>query len=78
MYGLYGLKHHTVEMSLMRDGQTTNERTREDSATQPLDAGRLRFALLNQIFTVVFTIHKIQQIVKLNLHSDVHYPKKKL
>ena len=24
---------------------TTNERTREDSATQPLDAGRLSFAI---------------------------------
>ena len=28
----------------MRDGQT-NERTREDSATQPMDAGWLSFAI---------------------------------
>ena len=43
MYGLYGLKHHTVEISggvTRRDG-----RTREDNATQPLDAGRLSFAI---------------------------------
>ena len=32
----------------MRDGRTTNdERTREDKATQPLDAGRLSFAINN-------------------------------
>ena len=29
----------------MRDGQT-NERTREDSATQPMDAGWLSFAII--------------------------------
>ena len=28
----------------MRDGRTDEQRTREDSATQPLDAGRLSFA----------------------------------
>ena len=42
MYGLYGLKHHTVEMS--RCG-TDERRTREDRATQPLDAGWLSFAI---------------------------------
>ena len=48
MYGLYGLKHHTVEIS----GNVTRCRmdkrrrqTREDKATQPLDAGRLSFAM---------------------------------
>ena len=46
MYGLYGLKHHTVEISgdVTDAGRTTNERTREDRATQPLDNGRLSFA----------------------------------
>ena len=42
MYGLYGLKHHTVEMLPCRTGR----RTREDKATQPLDAGRLSFAII--------------------------------
>ena len=41
MYGLYGLKHHTVEM--LPCG-TDEQQTREDKATQPLDAGRLSFA----------------------------------
>ena len=48
MYGLYGLKHHTVEISgdVTDAGRTTNDkRTREDSATQPLDDGRLSFAI---------------------------------
>ena len=48
MYGLYGLKHHTVEISGdVTDAGRTNERrqTREDNATQPLDAGRLSFAI---------------------------------
>ena len=36
MYGLYGLKHHTVEMlPCGTDGR--RQRTREDNATQPLD-----------------------------------------
>ena len=42
MYGLYGLKHHTVEM--LPCG-TDKRRTREDKATQPLDDGRLSFAI---------------------------------
>ena len=48
MYGLYGLKHHTVEISgdvTMRDRRTDERQTREDNATQPLDAGRLSFAI---------------------------------
>ena len=44
MYGLYGLKHHTVEIS--GDVTDAGQRTREDSATQPLDDGRLSFAIL--------------------------------
>ena len=39
MYGLYGLKHHIVEISgdvAMRDNEQTNS---EDRATQPMDAG---------------------------------------
>ena len=37
IYGLYGLKHHIVEIRedvTMRDGRTT-----EDRATQPMEAG---------------------------------------
>ena len=34
-----------MEMLPMRDGRT-NERTREDSATQPMDAGWLSFAII--------------------------------
>ena len=46
MYGLYGLKHHIVEISGdVTDAGRTNKRTREDSATQPLDAGRLSFPI---------------------------------
>ena len=40
IYGVHGLKHHLVEMSQMRDGLT-----REDRATQPMDAGWLSFAI---------------------------------
>ena len=41
IYGLYGLKHHIVEMRwVVTDaGQMTNERTSEDRATQPMEAG---------------------------------------
>ena len=45
MYGLYGLKHHKVEM-LPCGTDDERRRTREDRATQPLDAGRLSFAIL--------------------------------
>ena len=40
-------------MSPMRDGRT-NERTREDSATQPMDAGWLSFAKNEQLHFVMF------------------------
>ena len=36
MYGLYGLKHHVVEMSPMRDNQTMNERMEEQSKIELL------------------------------------------
>ena len=46
MYGFYGLKHHTVEMlPCGTDGRTDGQQTREDKATQRLDAGRLSFAI---------------------------------
>ena len=47
MYGLYGLKHHKVEM--LPCGTDDDERTSEDKATQPLDAGRLSFAIYAKI-----------------------------
>ena len=48
MYGLYGLKHHIVEISgdVTDAGRTDGRRqTREDRATQPMDAGWLSFAM---------------------------------
>ena len=42
MYGFGGLGQVEVEEEkMLRDGRT-NERTRKDRATQPLDNGRLR------------------------------------
>ena len=46
MYGLYGLKHHTVEIS----GDVTdpdNRTTRKDRATQLLICEKLSLAMLN-------------------------------
>ena len=56
MYVMYGLKHHTVEISgdVTDTGRTTNNWTREDRATQPLDAGRLSFA--------IYSAHKLKSI----------------
>ena len=47
MYDLYGLNiiHHTVETSPYRTDGRTDGRTREGNVTQPLDAGRLSFAI---------------------------------
>ena len=42
MYGLYGLKHHIVEMSPIRD----RRKTREDRATQLLICEKLSLAIL--------------------------------
>ena len=42
IYGLYARKHHIVEMrgDVTDAGRTTNnERTTEDRATQPMEAG---------------------------------------
>ena len=46
MYGLYGLKHHIVEMSQMRtDGRMTDGRTTsKDTATQLLICEKLSLA----------------------------------
>ena len=61
MYGLYVLKHHTVEISgdvTMRDRRTdgqTDGQTREDRATQPLNAGRLSFAITGHSLNVSST-----------------------
>ena len=39
-YGLYGLKHHIVEISGdVTDAGQPNNRTSEDRATQPMEAG---------------------------------------
>ena len=43
MYGSYGLKHHTVER--LPCGMDERRQTREDKATQPLDAGWRSFAI---------------------------------
>ena len=52
IYGLYGLEHHIVEINGdVTDAGRTDERrrrrrrTREDRATQPMDAGWLSFAI---------------------------------
>ena len=46
IFGLYGLKHHIMEISgdVTDAGRTNDKQTREDSATQPLHAGWLSFA----------------------------------
>ena len=55
MFGLYGLKHHIAEKSGdvtdagRTDERTNKRRTREDRATQPLDAGRLSFAIFSEL-----------------------------
>ena len=48
IYSLYGLEHHIVEISgdVTDAGERTDKRTREDRATQPMDAGWLSFAIL--------------------------------
>ena len=48
MYGLYGLKHHTVEISgdvTDPDGRTDGQTTRKDRATQLLICEALSFAI---------------------------------
>ena len=41
MYGLYGLKHHIVEMGggVTDAGRTNDRPNSEDRATQPMEAG---------------------------------------
>ena len=52
MYGFYGLEHHTVKISgdVTDAGRTNDKRrtTREDRATQPMDAGWLSFAKMSK------------------------------
>ena len=58
MYGLYGLKHHIVEISgdvTDPDGRTT---TRKDRATQLLICEKLSLAIL-QVSRIVFVIVKM-------------------
>ena len=47
IFGLYGLNHHIVEISgdVTDAGRTNKRQTREDRATQPMDAGWLSFAI---------------------------------
>ena len=48
MYGLYGLKHHIVEISqdvTDADGWTTEQATRKDRATQLLICEKLSLAI---------------------------------
>ena len=57
MYGLYGLKHHTVEISgdvTDPDGRTDEQTTRKDRATQLLIWEPLSFAItyLYKIFSI--------------------------
>ena len=52
MYVLWSKTSNSGDVT-MRDGRTDG-RTREDNATQPLDAGRLSFAkILSQILPAV-------------------------
>ena len=54
MYGLYGIKHHIVEISGdVTDAGQTNEGTREVRTNEPLDVGRLSFA---KYYTVVKSV----------------------
>ena len=43
-------------MSPMRDGRTDDKRTREDRATQPMDAGWLSFAIFRYRFRDFFPV----------------------
>ena len=50
----------------MRDGQTNDERTREDRATQPMDAGWLSFA--NTVSLSEFDIYILLLTEKISWH----------
>ena len=70
---MYGLEHHIVEISgdVTDAGRTNDERrTREDRATQPMDAGWLSFATIEINFLVILDVDGFYQIRWLtsNLH----------
>ena len=54
----------------MRDDD--DERTREDSATQPMDAGWLSFAILNFISTHYLSSQRASSCVKPNVSIEWH------
>ena len=57
MFGLYGLKHHKVEMSQWRDVRTTTTTTTwKDSATQLLISEKLSLAI-NSIEKILAPCH---------------------
>ena len=67
MYGLYGLKHHIVEISgdvTDPDGRTDEQTTRKDRATQLLICEALSFAIWT--FLTILTI-----LDNLDISSDL-------
>ena len=62
MYGLYGVKHHIVEISgdvTDPDGRTTEQPTSKDRATQLLICEPLSFAICLQEFFETETLVKV-------------------
>ena len=54
---MYGLEHHIVEISGdVTDAGRTDGRTREDRATQPMEAGWLSFAILEPSLQPIGTL----------------------
>ena len=75
IYGLYGLKHHIVEIRgdvTMRDGRT-NERTTEDRATQPMETGGWVSQFFNEALIYYFHIYstKFRQTLYQNYNSTL-------
>ena len=75
IYGLYGLKHHTMEIN----GDVTMETTiSENRASQPIDQGLLTFATtviimitLNEITGITCVIYfKIVPLFQCSYHSQ--------
>ena len=68
MYGLYGLKHHIVQISgdvtIRTDGRTDNRTTRKHRATQLLIWEPLSFAMLNYFAIMLVSF------IWLNVHYD--------
>ena len=61
---MYGLEHHIVEINgdVTDAGRTNDERTREDRATQPMDAGWLSFAKMPAL----------QKLTHIYVYPDFH------